>query len=58
MLKTIVDKYVLNSRNGSKLFPCFIDLKKAFDTVWHDRLFLKLQKACICGKIYNIIIRR
>ena len=55
VLKTIVDKYVLNSRKGDKLFACFIDLKKAFDTVWHDGLFLKLQKAGICGKIYQVI---
>ena len=33
ILRTIVDKYVLNSKNGSKLYACFIDLKKAFDTV-------------------------
>ena len=33
VLKTIVDKYVLNSRKGDKLFACFIGLKKAFDTV-------------------------
>ena len=26
IFKTIVDKYVLNSKNGSKLFACFIDL--------------------------------
>ena len=55
VLKTIIDKYVLGSKNGSKIFACFIDLKKAFDTVWHDGLFLKLQKAGICGKVYNII---
>ena len=55
ILRTIVDKYVLNSKNGSKLFACFIDLKKAFDTVWHDGLFLKLQKAGINGKLYNVI---
>ena len=55
VLRTIIDKYVLNSKNGSKLFACFIDLKKAFDTVWHAGLFLKLQKAGICGKIYNVI---
>ena len=46
---------MLNSKNGSKLFACFIDLKKAFDTVWHDGLFLKLQKAGIDGKFYNVI---
>ena len=55
ILRTIVDKYVLNSKNGSKLFACFIDLKKAFDTVWHDGLFLKLQKAGNDGKFYNVI---
>ena len=55
ILRTIVDKYVLNSKNGSKLFACFIDLKKAFDTVWQDGLFLKLQKAGIDGKLFNVI---
>ena len=45
----------MNSRKGDKLFACFIDLKKAFDTVWHDGLFLKLKKAGICGKIYQVI---
>ena len=55
VLRTTVDKYVLNSKNGSKLFACFIDLKKAFDTVWRDGLFLKLQHAGINGKIYNVI---
>ena len=54
-LKTVVDKYVLNSKKGSKLFICFIDFKKAFDTVWHDGRFLKLQKAGICGQIYTIV---
>ena len=28
ILRTIVDKYVLKSKNGSKLFACFIDLKR------------------------------
>ena len=55
VLKTIVDKYVLNAKKGDKLFACFIDLRKAFDTVWHDGLFLKLQKAGIRGKIYQVI---
>ena len=42
VLRTIIDKYVLNAKNGSKLYACFIDLRKAFDTVWHDGLLLKL----------------
>ena len=38
-----------------RLTNCFIDLKKAFGTVWHDGLFLKLQEAGIHGKIYRVI---
>ena len=34
---------------------CFIDLKKAFGTVWHDGFFLKLQEAGTRGKIYRVI---
>ena len=30
-------------------------MKTTFDTVWHDPLFLKLQKADISSKIYNLI---
>ena len=41
-------------KNGSKLYACFIDPRKAFDTEWHDGLLLKLQKAGISGK-YNVI---
>ena len=58
ILKTLVDKYTQKSqKNGktNKLFTCFIDLKKAFDTVWHEGLLLKLQKAGINGKMYSIL---
>lgn len=55
VLKTIVDKYVQNCKNGSKLYACFIDLRKAFDTVWHEGLFFKLQKAGIDGNVYKLL---
>ena len=55
VLRTIIDKYVLNAKNSRKLYACFIDLRKEFDTVWHDGLLLKLQKAGINGKIYKVI---
>ena len=55
VLKTIIDKYVFNSTKGGKIYACFIDLRKAFDTVWHDGLLLKLQKAGIKGNMYNLI---
>ena len=55
VLKTIVDKYVLNCSKGGKLYACFIDLRKAVDTVWHEGLLLKLQNAGINGNIYALI---
>ena len=39
----------------SKLCACFIDLKKAFDTVLHEGLLLKLQNAGINGKVYELL---
>ena len=27
---------------GSKVFSCFLDVRKAFDTVWIDRILYKL----------------
>ena len=47
VVKPLVDKYVQNCKNGSKLYACYIDMKKT--------MFLKLQKADIYGKIYNLI---
>jgi potassium voltage-gated channel Eag-related subfamily H protein 8 len=36
-LKTIIDKYLNKSK---KVYACFIDLRKAFDSVIHSALFL------------------
>ena len=38
-----------------KLFCAFIDLKRAFDTVWRDGLFYKLKLLDINGKCYNVV---
>ena len=53
-LRTLVDNYVSHSTNG-KLYTCFIDFKKAFDSVWHDGLFYKLLHYKIGGKFYDLI---
>ena len=37
------------------MFASFIDLRKAFDTVWLDALFYKILLNGINGKIYDII---
>ena len=55
ILKTIIDKYIHKSSKGNKLYACFIDFRKAFDTVCHEWLLLKLQRAGINGKIYELI---
>ena len=33
--------------------PCFVDLRKAFNSVWHDGLYLKLLHYGITGNLYN-----
>ena len=53
ILKTIINKYV--HKCNKKLYICFIDFKKAFDSVWRSALFLKLRGKGITGKVYNII---
>ena len=40
---------------SKKLFCWFIDLKRAFDTVWREVLFHKLKSFDINGKCYNLI---
>ena len=46
-LKSVVNKYVEDQKG--KVYACFIDFRKAFDTVWHDGLFHKLQQMGIRG---------
>ena len=40
---------------GRKLFSCFVDFKKAFDSVPRDLLLNKLLRQGITGKFFNII---
>jgi hypothetical protein len=51
-LKTIMDQYKQKSK---KVFIAFVDLKKAFDTIWRLALFYKLLKDNIPHRIFNII---
>lgn len=53
LLKTLVDKRLKLERK--QLFACFVDFKKAFDSVQHEALFLKLARIGIGGKIQCLI---
>lgn len=52
-LHTLIQKHVHQNKNT--VFSCFVDFKKAFDSIWHHGLFLKLLQKGIGGKIYDII---
>ena len=39
-LRTLIDKYVHGHQ--AKVYACFADFRKAFDSVWHDGLLYKL----------------
>ncbi len=32
------------TENASKIYVCFLDVRKAFDRVWHDGLFVKMAR--------------
>jgi hypothetical protein len=53
-LKTLIDKHVTQNKNN-KIYACFADFKKAFDSVWHEGLYSKLLKYKIVGNFYRLI---
>ena len=52
-MRSVVNKYVEDEKG--KVYACFIDFKKAFDTVWHDGLFYKLQNIGIKGNFLETL---
>jgi hypothetical protein len=52
VLQTLIDKYI---KHKKPLFVCFVDMKKAFDSVLHQSILVKLLKAGINGNFYSII---
>ena len=52
--KTLINKHVYNNTK-EKIFACFVHFRKAFDSVWHEGLFYKLENLNIHGNFLNIL---
>ena len=52
IIKSLID---IARSNKTKLFCCFVDFKQAFDSVWRDGLWLKLNTFNINGKCLRVI---
>jgi hypothetical protein len=48
-------KQIVLHIKGKRLYCCFIDYIKAFDSVAHVKLWLKLSRIGITGKLLNVI---
>ena len=52
-LHTLTEKY--SYHHNQKIYACFVDFKKAFDSVWHECLFYRILSYGIGGNIYSLI---
>ena len=52
-LHTLIDNQT--NQNKGKVFSSFVDLKKAFASIWHEGLLYKLMESGVGGKTYDII---
>ena len=50
-LRPLVDKYV--HHHNEKIYACFVDFKKAFDSVWREGFLLKLLQINVGGCFFN-----
>ena len=48
ILESITDKY---AKKGSKVYACFVDFSKFYDTISHDLLFSKLANIGLSGNV-------
>ena len=56
VLKSLIDKHVkTTAKKRSKLFTCFVDFSKAFDTIPRDKLLEKVSRVGIGGKFLEIL---
>ena len=52
---TFVLAHLIASRRGKPTYVAFLDISKAYDTVWRDGLWLKLQQLGVSGTMLNVL---
>jgi hypothetical protein len=53
ILHNLINEYC--HKRNSKIYGCFVDFSKAFDSIPRDRMFKKLLDIGVTGKFYDII---
>ncbi|MCU7800906.1 MAG: reverse transcriptase family protein [gamma proteobacterium symbiont of Lucinoma myriamae] len=53
ILRALLDKYIKKLK--SPLYVCFVDFKKAYDSVWRQALMYKLLKQNIGGMFFTVL---
>ena len=56
-LKAVVNKYVVDQTGKKYIYTCFVDFQKAFDSIWYEGLFRKLENNG-CSKSNIAAIKR
>ena len=52
--KTLINRYVHQEPRG-KIYACFVDFRKAFDSVWHNGHFHKLKELNIMDNFFAVL---
>ena len=53
VLKSLINKYI--HKNKNKIYACFVDLRKAFDSVWREALLYKLCKMGVGLHLFKLL---
>lgn len=53
VLRTLIDKYVKKLK--SPLYVCFVDFRKAYDSVWRQALMFKLLSQNVSGMFFKLL---
>lgn len=52
---TLQEGILYNIEHSSKGYACYLDIATAFDTIWHEGLFVKMHELGIKGKLWRLL---